>query len=354
MTVTVLCIGDPHFVPTKHPKIYDQMQARICDLIRDNDFDFVVVLGDVFHYHDVVHVQTLTRVQGFFDAILDALGDKPLYVLVGNHDMINNQQFMGKQHALQTMHGRDRLHIVESTTTLDLDGHTFGFVPYVPNGRFGEALRYADVTKCDYTCIFAHQEFKGARLGPMVSKHGDEWAKTDPLVISGHVHDAHSPQPNIIYVGTPVQHSFGEDANKAVGVFTFDGDDFEYARVPLKLAKHYTHNLTLQGSNPSEFVKGVIKKRKETDDDTHRIVVKGTLAEIQAFQKNKMIMKKLANEGIKVKFKNTDHSTVEDEPDTSHVIQAADRNAFIGRLKQKCEESKMSIQLSSLLNEVIA
>ncbi len=62
-------------------------------------------------------------------------------------------------------------------------------VPYVPPGRFVEALNIIDNEWWkNVNCIFAHQEFYGCKMGAIESIEGDKWDHSFPLVISGHIH----------------------------------------------------------------------------------------------------------------------------------------------------------------------
>lgn len=351
-SVSCLVIGDPHFRPTKHPRIYDEMEKQICALITSQNPSFVVVLGDVFHDHNIVHVQMLLRVRNFFGALQRVLKDRPLYVLVGNHDMENNMQFLTEKHAMSTFKGRLNLHIIDKPLVVNHKGYNFVMVPYVPPGRFQEAL---DTVKMpdSVTAIFAHQEFYGARLGPTTSIHGDKWDLESCVVISGHVHDAHSPQSNIIYVGTPVQHSYGEDGDKAVGLFTFDNERYTYQREPLILAKHHTHQLYLESDNLDQLTSDVLKQQKSKKDDTHRIVVRGNMAEIQAFRKS-TIAKKLQKSHVKLVYKNIEHESISDTT-VSFTDVTASRQVFVDKLRDRCsgESSEYKDALQSLLVKIV-
>ncbi len=69
--------------------------------------------------------------------------------------------------------------------------------------------------------IFAHQEFEGAKMGAIISESGDKWPLDAPLIVSGHIHDHQQPQPNIQYTGTPIQHAFGDSADKTVSFISW-------------------------------------------------------------------------------------------------------------------------------------
>ena len=78
----------------------------------------------------------------------------------------------------------------------------------------GETWELAD-------CIFAHQEFRGCKMGKEISK-GDEWNAEYPLVISGHIHDYQIVGKNILYPGSSIQHTYTETHNKRIWLVDWD------------------------------------------------------------------------------------------------------------------------------------
>lgn len=112
--------------------------------------------------------------------------------------------------------------------------------------------------------IFAHQEFKGAKMGAIVSEIGDTWPIDGPLVISGHIHDHHRVQENVWYTGTPIQHAFGDTADKTISYLSWSSDGgWQEERIDLELIKRKTVQMRItdmiRWTPPSGFlVKAVI------------------------------------------------------------------------------------------------
>lgn len=336
--VKCITVGDPHFRPTKHPKLYDDMEKQLCGLIVRHSPDFVVIMGDVFHDHNIVHVQMLKRVRSFFLNLQKKLKTRPLYVLVGNHDMENNSQYLSEIHALIPFKDKyPNLHIIDSPKLVKHGMCNFVLVPYIPPGKFQDALNTLTLPD-NISAIFAHQEFYGARLGPTTSVYGDKWDIESHLVISGHVHDAHIPQPNIIYIGTPIQHSYGEDQNKAVGVFSFSSESYEYIREAIIVANHITHHIKLDTDTTDVVVDRVIQQRKTKKDDTHRVIVSGNMADIQIFRKSKTA-KTLQKANVKIVYKNTEHQ-VESTDTPSEQMDKSDKHTFLSKLRERCNNHK--------------
>jgi DNA repair exonuclease SbcCD nuclease subunit len=90
-----------------------------------------------------------------------------------------------------------------------------------------EALKTVDIDEnniSEYKLYFAHQEFKGCKMGAITSLTGDDWNPSWPLCISGHIHEYQELQPNLIYAGTPIQHAYGDSPNKAIMILESELD----------------------------------------------------------------------------------------------------------------------------------
>ena len=101
----------------------------------------------------------------------------------------------------------DNVCVVDKPIITKIGEVNIAMCPYVPNGRFVEALSTTignDWRNC--RMIFAHQEFKGCKMGHIISTEGDEWSDEYPPIISGHIHD-YQKINNIFYPGSAIQHS---------------------------------------------------------------------------------------------------------------------------------------------------
>lgn len=238
---TALVIGDPHF-KTSNIIETNAMINSIINQAKIRDIDIIVVLGDILDRHESIHVSPLTRATNFLKSLTEIA---PTIVLIGNHDLKNNQQFLSEEHPFVSLkYWSQNITIVDTTKILNIKDHKFVFVPYVPPGRFEEALNKCEGWR-EATCIFAHQEFSGCQMGAIISTEGDKWPLTFPYVISGHIHDYQEPQNNILYVGTPIQHSFGDKHDKSISYFTFRSSiDRDHKRIDLGLIKKQIVHLT--------------------------------------------------------------------------------------------------------------
>ena len=236
MSIRIFVIGDPHF-KINNIEETNEMCTKILQKLQELQPHAVVCLGDVLDRHETIHVGPLLRSIQFFQKIASKY---PLYVIIGNHDRPSNNVFMTDEHPFTALKLWKNTVVVDKVYVERIQGKDFLFVPYVPNGRFMEAISMCLGDNPDlssYPCIFAHQEFKGAKMGAVVSTSGDDWDEENPLVISGHIHDFDKLGKNIIYTGTPIQHSFGDRDDKAVFLFTFSPKDYQYEKIDLGLPK---------------------------------------------------------------------------------------------------------------------
>lgn len=332
--LTILTVGDPHF---KVSNVQDstQMTLALLKLATELKPTLIVVLGDVLDRHETIHVTPLTQACKMLKQLAEIA---QTYVLIGNHDRPNNSDFLSEQHPFTALKGWPNLTIVDKVIDASCiyHGQTLTFVPYVPPGRFLEALNSNGTAWKQSMVIFAHQEFKGAQMGAIKSTEGDEWPLDHPYVISGHIHDYHQLQTNVLYTGTPMQHAFGDRDDKTVTLVTIDGE-VSHKQISLGLPKRFIVHL-----KPSQ-----IELYEPPTGCMIKIVVNGTMAELKTVAKLDRI-KQLIKLGIKVVYKetaetlsqpivkndvsfvNTLYSVTKDDPDLSALVKE-----LFGDLKPK-------------------
>jgi DNA repair exonuclease SbcCD nuclease subunit len=208
--INVIAIGDQHF-KVSNIKEVNLFIEKITFLIKEKKPDFVVLLGDLLDTHERLHITPLNKAYELIDNIRKIC---KTYVLVGNHDMENNSVYLNDKHWLNSLKQWDNVTIVDKV----IKENNFIFVPYVFVGRFEEALNTLNEDwKNNINCIFAHQEFKGCKMGAFDSIDGDIWDINNPNVISGHIHSNQTPQKNIYYPGSSLPVAFGESAKNIIG-----------------------------------------------------------------------------------------------------------------------------------------
>lgn len=236
--VTCLAIGDPHF-KVKNVVDVEELIKKTTALAKKLQPTFIVVLGDLLHTHEKLHVVPLNLATKFITNLSKAA---PTFLLVGNHDYCNNSQFLTRNHPFNSYKKMYNVTICDRAIVRKFSGLKFVFCPYVPPERFEEALdTLHDRGKewDDAECIFAHQEFYGCRFNPTTTSiDGDVWPENYPLVVSGHIHDAQRLQENIYYTGSCMQTAFGESGKKTIALLTFRQENsFKLDKIDLELRK---------------------------------------------------------------------------------------------------------------------
>lgn len=308
----VLTIGDVHIKVNNVPEI-DQMTSKLVELVQKVKPDFVILLGDVLDRHSTIHVSCLMRAENL---ILSLSKIAPTFVLVGNHDRPNNSNFLTDEHPFNAMKLWDNTYIIDKTKSYifsenklregdaaNPDEYKFVFVPYVPPGRLQEALDTIENPFEHTQAFFAHQEVFNAKMGAIVSTAGDKWSLDNPLMVSGHIHDYDLLQPNMIYTGVPLMHSFGDKPDKTVSLFTFENKNWTQERIDLGLIKKVTIYLT-----PEQVVNYTPPENKLV-----KLVVKGDEASIKTVAKLDKIQE-LKKNGVKVVFKTQIVEKTTDKP----------------------------------------
>lgn len=284
--------------------------------VKDNDVDMVAILGDMHDTFSKIHLDALNLIDRFFNEI-DKLG-VPIKYIIGNHDMMNNQCFLDDNHAFNCFKSKyENIEIVDRV----VEYKSMIFMPYVPVGRFSEALSDKDLS--NVKVIFAHQEFKGCKMGAIESKHGDEWPEDAPIVISGHIHERSVLGKNILYVGSPYQTSFGDNSKKTLELITIDSENIRTSPVETSMPKRVTLSVNVEGTS----------KIKMNDNDYYRVNISDSIANIHKFKKTKKFrdLQKIA----KIVLKPTDSVIVD---------KVKESKTFVSLLEDSMKKESESVQ----------
>jgi DNA repair exonuclease SbcCD nuclease subunit len=291
-----LVIGDPHFKYNSDASESEEYVKKIISIAQKHTPLFIVVLGDVLDTHEIVRVQPHKLAESLLEGLSNVAHT---YVLMGNHDYINNSQFLTDNHVFGPFKKWPNLTIVDKVIGDAIEDKYFVFVPYVPSGKFSDALDtlVKDGETWEFAdCIFAHQEFRGCRPrmadDKYKSKTGDVWDEDFPLIISGHIHKAQNVGKNIMYPGNSFQHSYKETCNKYVWIVQWE-EEIEEPRIT-KIST---------GMKKKKIVSMSLEDLKEKDDRFFeeqskfnlRINLIGTTAEFNNFRTSKLYNKLTAS-----------------------------------------------------------
>jgi DNA repair exonuclease SbcCD nuclease subunit len=309
----ILAIGDPHF-QTFHLHRAKEFMSKLDGWISTVPrYDAIVVLGDVLHDHERINSLALNLAVEWLVSLRRWCEE--VYVLVGNHDLINNGQFLTTNHWMNAL--KNEIRVVDDVVETTINEIPVTLVPYVPVGRFREAL--------DLRCperwmksrvIFAHQEFQGAHMGSCVSTEGDEWSSEFPPVISGHIHGKQSLASGIFYPGSAVPVSFAETSERIVCEIIFPGgptSSFVIKEHCLGLSRLISKNIVSDEWDSMSFSAG---------DMNHEIKVKidATPAELKRIKKTKKY-KMLKDRNVKIVFHRSRSSVMAENERIRSVVR---------------------------------
>ena len=251
-----LVIGDVHF---KNDRIVEgnEFVSKITDVAIKTKPSFIVLLGDILDTHEVVKIQP----HSLATILIENLSNiAPTFVLMGNHDLINHSQFLTTNHIFNPFKKWKNVFIVDKPITHVFNDSSemekiFVFCPYVPPGRFVEALNQGAENSWELAdVIFAHQEFEGCAMSKITSSKGDKWYEDYPPVISGHIHEEQVLNDNIFYVGSSIQHSYSESPNKKVWLVDWEPhvndtiyyeNGFDVKKIKLDMKPKYLRKFTV-------------------------------------------------------------------------------------------------------------
>lgn len=313
----ILCIGDIHIQPSNISSQCREFIEKLFKYLEEISVDIIILMGDILHTHETLKTQAINYARDFFLKLRDKA---PLYVLVGNHDLIRNSEFMTENHWMNVFKGYSRINIIDKVTEVVLEGYKLILSPYVPDGRFIEALDTVEWKDCK--CIFGHQLLDGVKMGSIVVEGVEKWEETYPLLISGHIHDKQRPQPNMYYTGSAMQHAFGESSDKTLALLTLVKEEVKIEEINLDLSKKLilyldTDELTSLGT------------REFKDNVEYKLSISGSEEEFRAF-KTSHLYKKLRSKNIRIIFKHK-RSFITEQKKT---LQTPSKKQFVDILKE--------------------
>lgn len=300
----VIAIGDIHIKEDALPDI-NELEKKVCELIKKENPDFVVIMGDILNDHERIHTVCLNKAYDFIRNVRDLA---ETHILVGNHDTITNNEFLNENHWMNGLKEWKNVFIYDTVVVRKMEGKKIVFSPYVFAGRFEEALSTVDWKDAD--CIFCHQEIQGCKFGYMISVAGDKWELDYPFIVSGHIHNHQTPQPNVYYTGSSRQVAYGESEKNIIPIVHFDETDSypTIEEIDLNLPRKHIVYRTLD--DVENFEVG------EDNKDNIKLTVTGDYDQFKSFKKTTKF-KDLKSKGVKVVFKskkkNDDHKIFKNE-----------------------------------------
>lgn len=270
----MIIIGDMHYSTPNLGVLENHVEPEIMKVVYERCPQAVVFLGDLFHYHAKNHLSAFCQLTNFIEAIASYAPD--VYILVGNHDIANNQEYLTRKHWLTHLHWLDNVHVIEKPTKAVIDDKNVLLTPYVPNERFEEAMSgVVRWQECDL--VLGHQEIMGCNMGSTVSKHGVTWSPEWPRLVTGHIHVHQQLMGgHVMMLGTPYHTSFNDGEGSK---YILDMSDGKEELIELKVPKRVELTSTVAGLDEirSQF----------NDFDKIRLKVRDSFENIEKFKKTK-------------------------------------------------------------------
>lgn len=335
----IVVIGDPHIKANNIPEV-DLFISKLVDLLKSETPDFIVILGDILNDHEKLNTIALNKAVELFEKCSTI---SHTFVLVGNHDIINNSQFLTENHWLNPLKKWPNMNIVDKVIHIEREDFNFTFLPYVPPGRFRDALdTIPEESWKKSDVIFCHQEFKNCKMNTITSIEGDTISEDYPYIVSGHIHNRQTIGEKVYYPGSSMQTAFGESDKNIIAILSWKkpGKKYKLQEVDLGLPRKkivYADVQTIEDYVP------------ETNSDKVKITLSGVYDEFKAFKKTKKY-KELVNCGTKVVFKakKITKEQVEKNKEDIQGSEERDFNVILSNLVSK-EKNKFLYQAFELV-----
>ena len=266
MSIQYTVIGDPHLTLKSYSKI-QQLHKTVESYGKP-----AIWLGDLLDTKEIIRGTCLNLWLNYFsESKLEHI------ILVGNHDWFNLEC---EDHALAALKHFPNVKVIDSIQ--EIDG--MYFIPYI---RDQDELKKVLKSIPKDSILFGHLEIASFDFGNgHICENGLNTRSINKFkrVISGHFHK-YQEKGNLVYLGTPFSHTFGEsNQDKYLGFYTPSTDTLEL--ISTEFPQHITYTVDCDTPGQQEFT--------HKPQDLVRIILAGTQANIDAYR--------IANnlEGLKV------------------------------------------------------
>jgi hypothetical protein len=331
---TAFIIGDPHF---KHNAMLDgrDFAEKSIKAALKASPSFIVILGDTLDTHEVVRVDPHLLATEWISELSEIAH---VYLLIGNHDLLNASQYLSNKHIFTPLKKWENVTVVDKPCYAEYNEYSFAFCPYVEPGRFTEALD----TLVDQgetwemvDCIFGHQEFRGCKMGAIISEKGDVWNENYPPVITGHIHDSQIVG-NVYMPGSAYQHNFGDSPDKRLWFVTFGENEdpgFSIKKIDIGMKKKKIIRIPIE--EIEDFDVSILDKYQI------KLYLKGTSEQFKLFRSGKHYQQ-LLKTGIKFSY---DRISINLEKEiTDSKMSKLEEVSFLSTLKKVISTKNLDIK----------
>jgi exonuclease SbcD len=318
-----------------------QIYKGAIDLAIQHNFSVVYHLGDIFDSRKAQPLKILTT---FFD-ILQMFREKgiKLIAIPGNHEKTSYNSI---ESFLIPFGSHPNLDLIQQHCPIRLDEeHTIHMVPFFSDDLYRlelEKARQIVQNSRKKHLLFTHVGFSGARMNSGIIVDGIKPSEVDffDKVYVGHFHDKQTLTNKILYIGSSLQHNYGETPDKGL---TLIFDDFSIETIECGTKKYIKQEIDVESLKAND-IKEIIELSQSTNNEL-RVILTGSEEKVKSFNKQLLI-----SEGISVQTKtdSIEREVVQDrvEPFTPLILQK--------QFELFCERNKLDIQLGNqYLSKVI-
>jgi len=207
--------------------------------------DNILFLGDLFHDRQKIDALTYIKTFQIFESFCQQHPKINIYLLVGNHDLWFYQKT--DISSVMPLRAFNNIHVVDSPCTLNLSAphrtkniYPISFLPYT-HDPITDIKNIKNDSK--FKMLVGHIAVDGAVLNSMHSTHAEVAIEHDGEMVKcgvgmfdgwdqvflGHYHAEQQLTPNVEYVGSPLELSFGEAfQEKHIVVYNLETHEKKY------------------------------------------------------------------------------------------------------------------------------
>lgn len=332
-----LLITDLH-LKEENKETFTSIIKQTCARAIELKLNTILCAGDVF---DSRKAQTESNLTTFKESLdyLDSQGIT-MICIPGNHDKTN---YKSSNSFLNAFEDHPAMILLKEPTTLLLkNAIQLDMVPFYDDEVYIEKLQSL---KRIYPTRFliTHIGVNGAVMNNGISVESkvaselfDEWDH----VFIGHYHNASRYNEKIVYVGSSIQHNFGETVNKGLVLIDKDGN---IAIEELNFPRYIKYEVDVTQVTLKDIED--IQKEKAQSGDNIRISLKGSEKDLKAFN-----IQRLKEAGVSVELK----QDLVQEEDLVQRVEAFTDSTILSAFKMFCKKNKLDHNVGSrFLKKVI-
>lgn len=301
MSILAVVLTDTHLFEkrTKSDSIvdcnYDEVKGcfeKSISLAKENNLKYVFHAGDFFDSRKHQSKELLRMAESIFDLFLNT-GIK-LVIINGNHDMTD---YSNQYSFISPFKHHPCVKHIETFDFIDVENVRFHFLSFFDNDLYSNYLQKMKINKSDdkKNVLITHIGINGVlKNDGSEDKSGVGFNMFNDYdkVLIGHYHNYSTHKGNkFVYIGSALQHNFGEDNNKGI-MLVNDILHLQRVKTDFKEFKNIELDIT-------DLSIGDIDSIIEENENYHqKIILTGDSSLIKSLDKSKLI-----ESGVKVELR---------------------------------------------------